>query len=178
MVESFFQPLRGKSSSPAVHEDALTNAVNTGSSLVVFKEKQPSGSQPAKFNTQARPKAPAGYGFVSFGADEPSIPFACVEPQLFAGKDAPAKIRKLLGPGGWHLPPPSLLLSFTGAEDGEALDLSAPAEAALTLGLGKVAQRANAWIVSGGLDQGASGLVGRAMAALAAACTDGEPTLL
>ena len=96
MVESFFQPLRGKSSSPAVHEDALTNAVNTGSSLVVFKEKQPSGSQPAKFNTQARPKAPAGYGFVSFGADEPSIPFACVEPQLFAGKDAPAKIRKLL----------------------------------------------------------------------------------
>ena len=109
MVESFFQPLKGKSSSPAVHEDALTNAVNTGSSLVVFKEKQPSGSQPAKFNTQARPKAPAGYGFVSFGADEPSIPFACVEPQLFAGKDAPAKIRKLLGPGGWHLPPPSLL---------------------------------------------------------------------
>ena len=82
------------------------------------------------------------------------------------GKDAPAKIRKLLGPGGWHLPP-LLLLSFTGAEDGEALDLSAPAEAALTLGLGKVAQRANAWIVSGGLDQGASGLVGRAMAALA-----------
>ena len=40
MVESFFQPLKGKSSSPAVHEDALTSVVNTGSSLVVFKEKQ------------------------------------------------------------------------------------------------------------------------------------------
>ena len=140
-----------------------TSAVVAGLGVRTYRAAQPTGAKPDACNTcrPARDFVPprAGYGTVAFGATDAEVPFAVVPDSLEA-----SKLLRLIF-DGWRLRRPSLILSFTGAEEGDALDLSAPVEAALTAGVSEVAQRADAWLISGGFDHGASGLVGRAMAA-------------
>ena len=102
---------------------------------------------------------PSGYGTIAFGAADAEVPYAVV-PDVIT---EPKLLRLIMD--AWAVRRPSLILSFIGAEEGDILDLSGPVDAALTGGLSHVAQQADAWLVSGGFDHGASGLVGRAMAA-------------
>ena len=109
---------------------------------------------------EAKENFDATYGRLSFGGANATAKYACVPMSVDTHR-----LDQLLF-DGWHLSRPSLILSIAGADETDAFQLDAAVEAACAHGLGAVLRSADALLISGGLDTGASSVVGKAMSTL------------
>ena len=119
----------------------------------------------------SHPRYDATYGEIHFGRDhgaDESARFACV------AMTAEAAQLERLAFDGWRLPRPSMILSIVGNDEADAsgartaTGLAPTVEEACAEALGRIARHADAWIVSGGFDRGASAIVGLAVRSAAA----------
>ena len=164
----------------AAAEGAPSMEVTVGSlGLRMHRKLEHGASVSAAAAAEADPAASyeATFGSISFGSPAAAAQYATVPMAV-----EPHRLERL-AIDGWGLSRPSLILSIVGSDehtrtstssgDGKAggagalaASIAPEVEAACAAGLGVLAQKADAWIISGGFDGGASAVAGQAMAVI------------
>ena len=175
---SFWRPVDGKLPRPQDDSSKIvrrmqqlglrmySHKINPGQGV----SPRSASSRPSAANGRARragstisdilPQHRATFGSISFGALETSMPhgnqYVCVTKHM-----TDARMGELLS--AYQLPEPSVVLSITGADETEVLNLPSAVERAYIEGITSIAGKTDAWIITGGFDDGAAGLTGKAV---------------
>ena len=100
--------------------------------------------------------SPAKFGSVRFpGSKRLPAKWAAI-----SAKTEPSQVGEMLL-STWHLPPPRVLISVTGAASGSIANWPAKEQLVFRRGLLKAAHTTNAWVVTGGTHAGVMKMVGK-----------------